>query len=774
MDTTVEGVRKLSREGAIGFGDFANAMETGMAGAALESGNTTRGTLRNVGAAVSRLGAAIMEEIFPKIREWGTLVIDVIDNQVIPAWDTAVGWVKDNSGWLMPLAAGVGAMVAMMTAWAIATGAVGIAWGLMEKAIGMTVIGRIVLIVGGLIVALWTAWETSETFRNFVTTAWEMIRDAIDSVAGWITGTAVPWLLGAWESIKGGVSAVGDVFVGVWENYIQPAWQGIADGATWLWETILKPVFDAIATAWEYTGGWIFDVIYNVVLLAWDAMAFTIRTAWSNYIRPVFENLGAAWELAVLSIELLWLNVLKPVWDAVGAVLRFVWEHTLAPMFERIRLGWEAAALSIELIWLNILKPVWDVVASFVTDVIVPGIERGLALADMAWRNIANMFREPINWVINFVWNDGLKAAFDNVAMAIGSDARLPAAPTIPSFSRSGGTGRNSGAGAGNVEARAKGGPVRPGQPYLVGEEGPELIWPSRAGFVSTADQTRQIQETWSQANPPHGASVWDRVKAGAGEVVSWARGGLASAADWILSPLFNGLGGLVSQWGSMGELGAGVMTNAKDRLVEWIRGEDGKAPDVNAETRSTRGALPYVNAYSHALADAVGGVRTMQAFNQSMAGGHPAGKAVDFIDSVGKLNRLADVITQTGGFDRFKYMAWQGRIWSPDGGWRPQGRGFGNDPMHRWHLHAEWHDQGGLLQPGVSMLANGTGKPEPVLTAGQWRDISTLAAKGAVGPSHLTIVDANGELIGRMRVEADGRIGVAQKRGDRVGRVMG
>src|SRR5690606_36706287 len=55
MDTTVEGVRDLSREGAIGFDEFASAMETGMAGAAQRSGETTRGTLRNVGAAVSRL-----------------------------------------------------------------------------------------------------------------------------------------------------------------------------------------------------------------------------------------------------------------------------------------------------------------------------------------------------------------------------------------------------------------------------------------------------------------------------------------------------------------------------------------------------------------------------------------------------------------------------------------------------------------------------------------------------------------------------------------------
>jgi len=37
---------------------------------------------------------------------------------------------------------------------------------------------------------------------------------------------------------------------------------------------------------------------------------------------------------------------------------------------------------------------------------------------------------------------------------------------------------------------RAEGGPVRAGQPYLVGERGPELIVPPRNGFVLTAGQT--------------------------------------------------------------------------------------------------------------------------------------------------------------------------------------------------------------------------------------------------------------------------------------------
>jgi SLT domain-containing protein len=43
------------------------------------------------------------------------------------------------------------------------------------------------------------------------------------------------------------------------------------------------------------------------------------------------------------------------------------------------------------------------------------------------------------------------------------------------------------------AQARALGGPVKKGQPYLVGERGPELIMPSQDGMVMTANKTNQL-----------------------------------------------------------------------------------------------------------------------------------------------------------------------------------------------------------------------------------------------------------------------------------------
>ncbi|WP_425874310.1 hypothetical protein [Micromonospora sp. DT62] len=53
------------------------------------------------------------------------------------------------------------------------------------------------------------------------------------------------------------------------------------------------------------------------------------------------------------------------------------------------------------------------------------------------------------------------------------------------------------------IGGRAKGGPVKAGTPYIVGEEGPELITPSRDGYVHTAKETARMMAGSRSAGSP-------------------------------------------------------------------------------------------------------------------------------------------------------------------------------------------------------------------------------------------------------------------------------
>lgn len=54
-------------------------------------------------------------------------------------------------------------------------------------------------------------------------------------------------------------------------------------------------------------------------------------------------------------------------------------------------------------------------------------------------------------------------------------------------------TGDIQSSGGGRIFERAEGGPITKGQPYLVGERGPELIFPDHNGMVFTAGETRRM-----------------------------------------------------------------------------------------------------------------------------------------------------------------------------------------------------------------------------------------------------------------------------------------
>ena len=67
------------------------------------------------------------------------------------------------------------------------------------------------------------------------------------------------------------------------------------------------------------------------------------------------------------------------------------------------------------------------------------------------------------------------------------------------------------------------------------------------------------------------------------------------------------------------------------------------------------------------------------------------------------------------------------------------------DEPAHaysKWWMERSprWYDSGGLLQPGLNLVANGTGRPEPVLTPGQW-DAIRESKSGRTSTPNINVV---------------------------------
>lgn len=69
LGVTAAEVSEMSRKGAIDFATFRDAIESGMGGAALKSGETFQGALKNAWAAVGRIGANLLQGVFPRMTE---------------------------------------------------------------------------------------------------------------------------------------------------------------------------------------------------------------------------------------------------------------------------------------------------------------------------------------------------------------------------------------------------------------------------------------------------------------------------------------------------------------------------------------------------------------------------------------------------------------------------------------------------------------------------------------------------------------------------------
>src|SRR5690606_28538787 len=127
-----------------------------------------------------------------------------------------------------------------------------------------------------------------------------------------------------------------------------------------------------------------------------------------------------------------WHGVIRPAIDAFGRAVRFLYERFIRPAVDRIRNVWRGLSEIFRNVWRNNIKPVLDAFGRFVTRTLPDMISRGVDALGRAWRSISYMFRSPIIWVINTVWNDGLRRGFDGIARAVNSDARIPSIPNIP------------------------------------------------------------------------------------------------------------------------------------------------------------------------------------------------------------------------------------------------------------------------------------------------------------------------------------------------------
>lgn len=332
------------------------------------------------------------------------------------------------------------------------------------------IITAITLLVGGLV---WFFTQT-DLGKGIVQNAFAAIQSAVAAVVDWWNTTLIPvlqtvgqWFKDVWDGAARAVEAsmvwimeaAGKV-AAFFDTYVMQPIQIIvaALGAafTWLYETIIKPVFDSIFVVVNgfYLG---FRGIFQLLVAVFkEIIAPAFMDFWHGVVEPVFAAVGGIfttwWEAAkqvfstavtfvrdTLGAIFTWFRdaIIMPVFDFIVGYVTWWW-NTISGTFNAV-VGFIQTVLGAAFTWFRdvVIKPVFDFIVNYVNfwwNTIsgifntAVGFLRNVLGAAFTWLkdSIITPVFNGIRDVISNVWNNGIKPVFEFLSKAIRED--IPAA----------------------------------------------------------------------------------------------------------------------------------------------------------------------------------------------------------------------------------------------------------------------------------------------------------------------------------------------------------
>ncbi|MET9126900.1 peptidoglycan DD-metalloendopeptidase family protein [Streptomyces sp. NPDC004528] len=569
----------------------------------------------------------------------------------------------------------------------------------------------------------------------------------ISDKASWLWNKALaPVLRFIWDGLKW----LGDKFKWLYDHGVKPPAEWIADKADWLYEHGLKPAFDKMKSALGLVAD-AFDTAKTLIGKAWNKVSDIAKKPVNFIIEWVYtKGIKAVWDRVADFVKLPHLPAAPKLLEAGGTVgngwgpavpmktskpTAIVGEGNpnypeyvipTDPKYRGRAKALHQAAGTQLLESGGVLGGAWDWTKDTVSDVIGKGIDWAKTGADL--------LIHPSK-----VWTSLTKPIMNRVADGVGVAGKFGAA-----------VGKYPGMMVSGLKSRI----VEAAESLLFASEGTGGQWikPVNVPFGTRFGVSGPMWSSGHHTGLDFPAPVGTRVNAVDDGTVSLAtsggpygnhvqinHGNGLSSLYAHMSRILTSVGDVVKQGQQIGKVGAtGNVTGPHLHLEARI---GGKAVDP----------MKYLTGGGGFTAAAKGAAQT---YAKSILGNYGWG-----IGQFGPLQKLWDgesgwrwnaKNSSSGAYGipqalPGNKMASAGSDWLTNP--RTQIR-WGMDYIkHRpdygtpaaayskWLSRSpHWYDEGGYLPPGLSLVANGTGSPEPVFTGSQWQDIR--ATKGGGGPS--------------------------------------
>lgn len=331
LGVTSEEAKKMASEGKISFDTFRDAMEKGMGGAALKSGDTVSGALQNVSAALGRLGEGAIKPFMPFVKQFADGLIKLAD--------TVGPKVKEFA---THLASGLGAVVEKIKAFASSSGIGGIAAAI---APALPVLGTLLGALGGL------ASNLPLVGRLFLG-----ITGPVGLVVG-VVGALVAASPALRSALGGALTEIGKAVLDIAKDFAP----------------IVSALMPALSSMLSALGG-VFASIISLITAIVEVIVSAVGVVMDSLtpLTPVLEFLADV--IATVLIDALTvlteaINVVVAVVQAIIAVFTD-WEGTTQKVSDFIKSAWESVKAK--------AQEIWDSLCSFLAS--IPGrIMEGLS-----------------------------------------------------------------------------------------------------------------------------------------------------------------------------------------------------------------------------------------------------------------------------------------------------------------------------------------------------------------------------------------------------------
>lgn len=587
----------------------------------------------------------------------------------------------------------------------VATAAWTVAQRLLNLALAANPIGLIVVAIGLLVAGLIYAWNNSETFRTVVTAAWEAIKAAVS--AAW-ENVIKPALTALWSFIQ---NTLAPIFTWLWNSVIKPAWDGIAAAVTAAWTGVIQPALKALWSFIQTTLAPIFTWLWETIIKpAFTKVGEAIRTTWTTIIQPALK---ALWSFIkeTLGPVFTWLydNVIKPVFANFGTAIKAAWENVIQPA----------------------LKALW----TFITTDIPDGFKKGVGMIETFWNSLKDIAKKPINFVIETVYNNGIVKVWNAVADALGlKDAKLS---TIPALAKGGiYPGYTPGRDVGLAAVSGGEAIMRPEWTKAVGED-----YIHSANAAARSGGIGGVARFLGAAGDPGpgfaGAFATGGIVGGLQDLLA---SGLKFGAEQFLNPLLDQASAAMgdSPWAKM-------LVGVPKKLVADLIGVIGKKEDAAGGPQAAKAIAfaraqlgkPYQWGATGPNSYDCSGL-TMRAIQA--AGGNPPRVSQD------QMKWVRPVPSPAPGDLGFPH---EGHVWMYTSKSRIIEAPYTGANVREVAARGAQligrpvYDSGGYLPPGESLVYNGTGRPEPVLTDSQWQAVQGGSSRGGDG-ALLSIAEFN------------------------------